>query len=115
MAAIPDFKRLYEAFNARDADALINMMTLNVDWPNGWEGGRITGRTAVRDYWARQWESIQSHVEPQTFTESGDRVAVTVHQVVKDLDGNVLSDGPVSHVYTLRDGLVARMDIVAVG
>ena len=46
--------------------------------------------------------------------ESGDRVAVTVHQVVKDLDGNVLSEGPVSHVYTLRDGLVARMDIVAV-
>ena len=37
---------------------------------------------------------------------------MTVHQVVKDLDGNVLSDGTVSHVYTLRDGLVARMDIV---
>jgi hypothetical protein len=51
-------------------------------------------------------------VQPVDRTVSGDRVAVTVHQVVKDLGGNVLSEGRTSHVYTLRDGLVARMDIV---
>jgi hypothetical protein len=38
-------------------------------------------------------------------------VAVEVHQVVRDLRGDVLSDGRVIHVYRLRDGLVARMDI----
>jgi len=103
---------LYRAFNARDLDALLAALAPDVDWPNGWEGGRIQGRDAVRDYWTRQFESIQSNVEPLEFTEAGDRVAVTVRQVIRDLDGNVLSEGRTSHVYTLRDGLVTRMDIV---
>jgi ketosteroid isomerase-like protein len=107
-----ELQRVYAAFNARDIDTAVSLMHEDVDWPNGWEGGRITGRDAVRDYWTRQFESIDSWVDPEAFTESGDRVAVTVHQVVRDLDGNVLSDGSVSHVYTFKDGLVARMDIV---
>ena len=107
--------RVYAAFNARDLDAALALMHEDVDWPNGWQGGRITGRDAVREYWTNQFESIDSHVDPESFTEAGDRVAVTVHQVVRDLDGNVMSDGTVKHVYTFKDGLVARMDIVAVG
>jgi len=105
-------KRVYEAFNARDLETALSLMHDDVDWPNGWEGGRLQGREAVREYWTRQFASIDSHVTPEAFTESGDRVAVTVHQVVKDLEGTVQSDGTVSHVYTLRDGLVTRMDIV---
>ena len=107
-------KRVYEAFNARDLETALSLMHDDVDWPNGWQGGRITGRDAVRDYWTGQFESINSQVEPESFTESGDRVAVTVHQVIRDLDGNVMSDGTVKHVYTFKDGLVARMDIVAI-
>ena len=105
-------ERVYTAFNARDIDGALALMHEDVDWPNGWQGGRIQGREAVRDYWTRQFREIDSHVEPVDRTVSGDRVAVTVHQVVKDLEGNVLSEGRTSHVYTLRDGLVARMDIV---
>ena len=105
-------KRVYAAFNARDLDTAVSLMHPDVNWPNGWEGGRIEGRDAVRDYWTRQFQSIDSKVEPLDFTEAGDRVAVTVRQVIRDLDGNVLSEGKTSHVYTLRDGLVTRMDIV---
>ena len=112
MDAMEQLKRVYAAFNARDLDTAVSLMHPDVDWPNGWEGGRIQGRDAVRDYWTRQFESIQSNVEPLEFTEAGDRVAVTVRQVIRDLDGNVLSEGRTSHVYTLRDGLVTRMDIV---
>jgi len=104
--------RVYAAFNARDADGALALMHEDVDWPNGWQGGRIHGREAVREYWTQQWREIDSTVRPLDETVSGDRVAVTVHQVVKDLEGNVLSEGRTSHVYTLRDGLVARMDIV---
>jgi hypothetical protein len=106
-------QRVYEAFNARDVDAALALLHEDVDWPNGWQGGRLQGREAVRDYWTRQWREIDSKVEPVDHTVAGDRVAVTVHQVVKDLDGNVMSEGRTSHVYTLRDGLVARMDIVS--
>jgi hypothetical protein len=36
---------------------------------------------------------------------------VTVHQVVRSPAGHVLSGGEVVHVYTLRDGCIARMDV----
>ena len=47
-----------------------------------------------------------------SFTRRADgRVAVDVHQMVRDHDGELLSDGHVVHVYELREGLVVRMDI----
>jgi ketosteroid isomerase-like protein len=107
-------QRAYEAFNARDIEAALDLMADDVDWPNGMEGGRVSGRDAVRSYWQRQFALIDSHVEPKGFTTAEDgRVAVDVHQTVRDPHGVVLSEGRVTHVYTLRDGLVTRMDSVA--
>lgn len=105
---------LYAAFNARDSDAVLAMMSADVDWPNAWEGGRVRGHDAVREYWARQWAAIDPHVEPGAITEEGDgRIAVRVHQTVRELDGVLLSENDVVHVYTVRDGLIVRMDVVA--
>jgi hypothetical protein len=105
-------RRAYDAFNARDIDAAVALMHEDVDWPNGWEGGRVHGRTGVRDYWTRQFAAISSHVEPVAFADTEDgRVAVDVHAVVHDNDGALLSDGRLRHTYAIRDGLVARMDI----
>jgi hypothetical protein len=36
---------------------------------------------------------------------------VKVHQLVKDRNGNILSDSEVWHVYSFTDGLVDRMEI----
>ena len=106
-------RRAYEAFNARDVDAVLALMHPDVDWPNGMEGGRVLGRAAVREYWTRQFELIDSRVEPEGFaTDAEGRVVVDVHQVVRDTAGELLSDGRVEHVYTIRDGLVERMEIV---
>ena len=52
------FQGLYEAFNRRDVDAVLAMMSDEVDWPNAWKGGRLVGRDAVRDYWTTQWLEI---------------------------------------------------------
>jgi cation diffusion facilitator family transporter len=107
------WQELYAAFNARDIDAVLARMAPDVDWPNGWEGGRLHGRDAVRAYWERQFEQIDSRVEPLDVVERADgTVAIDVHQVVHSPTGELLSDGRVQHVYTLREGLVARMDIV---
>jgi pimeloyl-ACP methyl ester carboxylesterase len=107
--------RTYAAFVARDIDAVVAVLHPNVDWPNGWEGGRLYGRDAVRDYWLRQWAAIDPHVEPFGFeTDETGRTVVTVHQVVRDLHGQVMSDEMVRHVYVIGDdGLVVRMDIDA--
>jgi hypothetical protein len=40
----------YRAFNVRDVEAAIALMQPEVDWPKAWEGGRVSGRAAVRDY-----------------------------------------------------------------
>jgi hypothetical protein len=40
----------YAAFNARDIDAALAAMDLNVVWPNGMEGGNLYGHTEVRAY-----------------------------------------------------------------
>ena len=105
-------RRAYEAFNAREVDAVLALMHPDVDWPNGMEGGRVLGHAAVREYWTRQFEVIDSRVEPQAFTTDAEgRVVVDVHQVVRDTAGELLSDGRVEHVYTIRDGLVERMEI----
>ena len=57
-------RRAYEAFNARDIEAALELMHADVDWPNGMEGGRVAGRDAVRAYWTRQFGMIDSRVDP---------------------------------------------------
>ncbi|HEX6460515.1 MAG TPA: nuclear transport factor 2 family protein [Thermoleophilaceae bacterium] len=105
-------KAAYAAFNARDIERALTLMHADVDWPNGMEGGRVRGLDGVREYWTRQFGMIDSHVEPERFELLDDgRVAVRVHQVVRSLDGAVVSDGHVTHVYRFRDGLVGGMDI----
>jgi nuclear transport factor 2 (NTF2) superfamily protein len=105
-------RALYLAFNAREIDTVLAALDEDVDWPNAWEGGRLRGRDAVRDYWTRQWAEIDGQVEPVAFTTQPDgRVAIEIDQTVRDLNGTLLSEGRVRHVYTLRDGLVVAMEV----
>jgi len=84
----------------------------DVDWANGMDGGRVRGHSGVRDYWSRQWSLINPHVEPKRFqTDEIGRTVVDVHQVVCDLDGNVIADQMVQHIYLIQDGLIRSMDI----
>ena len=53
----------------------------------------------------RPWSPEASGYEPDG------RIAVSVHQIVRDLTGNVLADEMVEHVYLVKDGLVRQMDI----
>jgi hypothetical protein len=114
MAAIDEalIRRVYAAFNARDIDAVLEHFDPDVDWPNAWEGGRVRGHEAVRDYWIRQWREIDGRVEPQRMSRRSDGgLAVDVHQVVHARDGSLLADVQVVHVYTIREGLIVRMDV----
>ena len=107
---------LYASFNARDIEAVIAHCDPDVDWPNAWEGGRLHGHAAVREYWARQFAEIDGRVEPIEITETDDgRVAVTVQQTVRSLTARLLSDGRVGHVYTIRDGRIVHMEVVETG
>jgi hypothetical protein len=105
-------EQAYSAFNKRDIDGALALMTEDINWPKASEGGRVVGKAEIRAYWTRQWSEFDPHVEPLVITE-GDRgkVRVRVHQLVKSLQGDVLSDSEVLHVFTVNNGLIAAMDL----
>jgi hypothetical protein len=104
---------IYKSFNARNIDAVLARMHRDVDWPNGMEGGRERGHENVRAYWQRQWTAIDPRVDPTNIrNDVSGRTVVDVHQVIRDLSGKVLMDRMVQHVYSIKDGLITRMDIV---
>jgi hypothetical protein len=111
-AGIDRFTALYEAFNARDIDAVMARFAPDVDWPDAWHGGRVVGHDAVRAYWLGQWEVIDLQVRPRRERELPDgRVEVLVEQTVRDRDGDLLSHAFVLHTYTVTGPLIARMDV----
>jgi len=103
---------IYAAFNRRDIDGTLACMSETVDWPKASEGGRVIGKEEIRAYWTRQWAEFNPHVEPIEVIDRADgKTDVKVHQIVKSLGGAVLSEQDVWHVYTIKDGLIERMDI----
>jgi hypothetical protein len=87
-------------------------MTEDVSWPRASEGGRVVGRNEIRAYWTRQRGELDPHIESLAITEgNGGKVRVRVHQLVRILQGEVLSDSEVLHVFTMNTGLIAAMDL----
>jgi len=102
----------YSAFNRRDIDSALALMSENVSWPKASEGGRVVGKEEIRSYWTRQWKEFDPHVEPlEVIDREGGITDVKVRQLVKSLGGDVLSDSEVWHVYTIANDLIERMDL----
>ena len=102
----------YAAFNRRDIAAALALMTDTVRWPKASEGGHVIGKEEIRAYWTRQWATFDPHVEPLEVIEDTRRQThVRVHQLVKSLEGDLLSDTEVWHIYTITNGLIDRMDL----
>lgn len=112
-------KRVYAGFNARDIDAVLAVLSDDVAWANGMDGGHVNDREAVRDYWTRQWAVISPHVEPVAFAETDDgTVTAEVIQSIFDLDGRPLEgqshglkDKTVTHIFRIEGGKIIRFDI----
>jgi hypothetical protein len=103
---------VYSAFNQRNIDGALALMSETVSWPKASEGGRVVGKEEIRAYWSRQWKEFDPHVEPIEVLDRGaGKIVVRVHQLVKSLGGDVLSDSEVWHSYTLADGRIERMDL----
>lgn len=104
--------QVYSAFNQRDIDGCLALMSEQVSWPKASEGGRVVGKDEIRAYWTRQWKEFDPHVTPVEVLEKGeDKTHVRVHQLVRSLTGDLLSDSEVWHVYTITNGVIDRMDL----
>jgi len=104
--------KAYTGFNSREIDEVLSVMHPDIHWPKAFEGGYVVGQEAVRAYWTRQWSEINPKVEPVSITERPNgEIEVEVYQLVKDLEGNILFDGNVKHVYVINNNLLYSMDI----
>ena len=83
----------------------------DVDWPDD-EENRLDGRQALRAYWTEQWTRVRVHDQPVAFRQLDDgRVAVAVRQVMRSLDGRLLSTGGFTHLHRIDGDRIARLDI----
>jgi hypothetical protein len=71
-----------------------------------------TIRSEPRAYWTRQWAEFNPNVEAIEVTDrEAGRTDVKVHQLVKNLNGDIISNQTLLHVFTIANGLIERMDI----
>lgn len=74
-------------------------------------GDYLTGHDEVLKHWRRLWQEIDVHDEPTEIRELTDaRLDVAVHQVIKDKQGTILSEGPLKVLYAFQEGLIQQMD-----
>src|ERR1700740_3093250 len=105
-------EQAYSAFNKRDIDGALALMTEDVSWPKASEGGRVVGKEEIRAYWIRQWGEFDGHVEPLAITEEGgSRIRVRGHQIVRNLEGNVLSASELLPIFAVPNDLITTMDL----
>lgn len=105
-------QKLYAAFNNREIETIISVMHPNVKWANGVDGGFVYGRDAVREYWINQFKVIQVQIETLKFEmDENNRNIVTVHQIVRDLQRNLLVDTTIEQIFTIEDSLISLYEI----
>jgi hypothetical protein len=105
------FATLYIDFNDRRIDRVVRYMTPDVKWANGMDGGFVYGKGGVMEYWRRQFAQVSSKVMPMEIREADGKICVKVHQVVNDLDGTLLADEMVTHVFTLTRNKISQFEI----
>jgi hypothetical protein len=78
-----------------------------------WDGGRECGWSKCR---ARVLDSPvainRSSIDPQRFEGDGNQVVVDFHQVVRDLEGRIISDQMVRHSLLFEEELIKVFKIL---
>ncbi len=86
-------------------------MAENVKWANGMDGGYVYGHDGVKEYWKRQFRMVSSHVTPLKIDIENEVVKIKVHQVVHDLNNQLLADEFVYHLFRLKNNKIAEFHI----
>lgn len=105
------FQNIYTDFNSRNIDSILANMTVDIQWANGMEGGYVYGQEGVRAYWTRQFGLMSPNVTPLEIKSENGVATIKVHQVVHDLNGALLADVVVEHIFHLQDGKIAAFHI----
>jgi hypothetical protein len=71
------------AYNGQDVEALVVLISDDVDWIDD-DTGRLHGEDEARAHWTEQWARTRTHDEPVGLSKRADgRTAVHISQVVR--------------------------------
>ncbi len=104
-------RRLYEAMNARDADAVTELAHPDVEWiPDSRVGeGPIRGRDNVIRFFAERAAMLDElRAETERCWGKDDRVLVFVRVTGRGHASGAEFEIRIGHLWTLRDGVVVR-------
>jgi uncharacterized protein len=101
-------KRIYEARNRGDVDAVLAECDREVTWHPHLAtlgGNPIRGHDGVRDYMASLQEDwVGFRHEPEKFLDAGDKVVAFLHTYARGPGSGVDVEVPVAHVLTFKGG-----------
>jgi hypothetical protein len=104
---------LYDAFNARDFERFLAMLAPDVEWPDETEDRVLIGRDAVRVYALETTAPLIARYVPIAFhVEADGLISALARQVITSAaDGSSWSSTRVLHRWTVRENLIARVEI----
>jgi ketosteroid isomerase-like protein len=111
-------RRAYEAWNLGDLETAFEFLDVDVEVsvpPDLPEAGTYRGRAEIRRWVAEQLLPIleEARAEPEEFLDAGDQVVVLVRYFGRGKASGIEVRGAVvdSHVWTLRDGKVQKLQM----
>ena len=109
MSEIDTVRRMYDAFNARQMDAGLAGLHVDVEWDGGPEG-MLHGKQAVERHWRSQWREVDAKVYIGSSAWKNSSLVLEVRLEIATPQG--ASEQQIQNVITFRDGLVASMRII---
>jgi ketosteroid isomerase-like protein len=107
-ANVPAAKRIYEARNRGDVEAVLAEFDPEVTWhPHlaTLAGNPIRGHDGIREYMASLQEDwIGFRHEPEEFIDAGDKVVALLQTYARGRESGVDVAMPVAHVLTFKGG-----------
>jgi steroid delta-isomerase-like uncharacterized protein len=114
-------RRWYESVSRGDLDALMELVSSDVEFVNEFLGDTYRGREQIRKMFEEIWEIVEDYrVEPEELIEHGDQIVVSV-RLSGRLRHTGLSEGSaegvpaemaqvlkMAHVLTIRNGKIVR-------
>ncbi len=107
-------QRTYEAVGRGDVPAVLDLLTDDVEWtlqgPSVIPFARTRhGHTAVSEFFSQVGETLEfQQFEPREFVAQGDTVVVLGYERSLNKHTGRTLEQEWAHVYTLRDGKIAR-------
>jgi len=110
---VENAKRIRDAFNRRDVDAFVDLVTREFEWVQvmaAIEGEVFTGREGIESYIGRLGEALEGYLAiADDHRDLGDRVLNLGRMVGRGRGSGVPVDTPVGMIFHFRDGKCSRM------